>query len=251
MAPRPHFVSRSSGPRRFLAVVILAAVLAISAGVLYLFVRATPSAVGLDGEQPTASTRPSSGGTGGAADELSGTWTVDASVGSFEDYSSSFVGYRVQEELAGIGAATAVGRTPDVTGTLVVDEASITSVTVEANLTTLKSDNDLRDGQLARQGLETSTYPTASFVLIEPIQLDQLPGEGEALSATASGELTIHGVTRTVQIPVDAERNGSVVTVVGSIEIVFSDYGMTSPQSMAVLSVDDSGIMEFQLHFTK
>jgi polyisoprenoid-binding protein YceI len=70
----------------------------------------------------------------------------------------------------------------------------------------------------------------------------------EALSTTAAGELTIHGVTRTVQIPVDAERNGSVVTVVGSIEIVFSDYGMTSPQSMAVLSVDDSGIMEFQLH---
>lgn len=97
MAPRPHFVSRSGRPRRFLAVLILAIVLAISAGVLYLFVRATPSAVGPDGERPTTSTTPSSGGTGGAdgSDELGGTWRVDT----------------FQEELVDTGAATAAEAT--------------------------------------------------------------------------------------------------------------------------------------------
>ena len=97
MAPRPHFVSRSSRPRRFLAVLILAIVLATSAGVVYLFMRATPSAVGPDGERPTTSTKPSSGGTGGAdgSDELSETWRVDT----------------FQEEPVDIGAATAAGAT--------------------------------------------------------------------------------------------------------------------------------------------
>jgi hypothetical protein len=41
MAPRPHFVSRSSRPRRFLAILILAIVFAISAAVLYLFFTGT------------------------------------------------------------------------------------------------------------------------------------------------------------------------------------------------------------------
>ncbi len=33
-------------------------------------------------------------------------------MGSFDDFSGSFVGYRVKETLASIGATEAVGRTP-------------------------------------------------------------------------------------------------------------------------------------------
>ena len=45
---------------------------------------------------------------------IAGTWTVDTSIGefSFEDSTGTFVGFRVQEELCGIGSTTAVGRTP-------------------------------------------------------------------------------------------------------------------------------------------
>jgi hypothetical protein len=43
--------------------------------------------------------------------------------------------------------------------------------------------------------------------------------------------------------------NGTVV-VVGSIDIVFSDYGVEVPRGAVVLSVDDHGIMEFQLLLT-
>ena len=56
-----------------------------------------------------------------AGDGITGTWTIDPSVGSFSDFSGTFVGYRVQETLASIGAQTAVGRTPDVTGTVTAD----------------------------------------------------------------------------------------------------------------------------------
>jgi hypothetical protein len=54
----------------------------------------------------------------GEAAAVDGTWTVDQSVGSFADFSGTWAGYRFDEELVGIGGNTAVGRTPDVTGTL-------------------------------------------------------------------------------------------------------------------------------------
>ena len=45
------------------------------------------------------------GSTAVAAGEgITGTWTIDPSVGSFSDFSGTFVGYRVQETLASIGA---------------------------------------------------------------------------------------------------------------------------------------------------
>ena len=44
---------------------------------------------------------------------VSGLWTVNTSIGefSYEDSTGTFVGFRVDEELAGIGSTTAVGRT--------------------------------------------------------------------------------------------------------------------------------------------
>ena len=155
------------------------------------------------------------------------------------------------EELVGIGTATAVGRTPDVTGSLTLAGSTITEATFEADLTTLQSDSGMRDGQLGRQGLETDTYPTATFVLAEPIELDAVPAEGEAIAATAVGDLTLHGVTQRVEIPLEAQLSNGVVTVVGSLPVAFGDYGMTAPESMRVLSIDENGTMEFQLQFAQ
>lgn len=251
----PITTSRPSSRTKLVGgtLVVVAATIA-AGGLFYLFGRSTPAAVGL-GNGATAgasgSTAASDAGGGTSSGDLTGTWTLDDSIGSFADFTGSFVGYRVQEELVNIGAATAVGRTPDVTGTLVVEGASITSVEIEANLTTLQSDNDMRDGQLGRQGLETDTYPTATFVLTEPVVLDTLPAEGATVSATATGELTLHGVTNSVQIPVEARLADGVVTVVGSLDIVFADYQIPTPESMRVLSVADQGVMEFQLQFTQ
>ena len=41
------------------------------------------------------------------------------------------------------------------------------------------------------------------------------------------------------------------VIVVGSSEVVFSDYGVPTPRSAAVISVEGHGIMEFQLYFIR
>jgi hypothetical protein len=49
---------------------------------------------------------------------VDGTWTVDQSVGSFTRFTGTWAGYRFDEELVRIGTNTAVGRTPNVTGTM-------------------------------------------------------------------------------------------------------------------------------------
>jgi polyisoprenoid-binding protein YceI len=240
-----------------LALTVLAAVVVVglvgAAGLAYLFLRpAAPAAVGstpAPGSSASSAPQPS-GATGTLSPVgLAGTWTIDPSIGSFSDFSSSFVGYRVDETFANNRANTAVGRTPDVTGTLALDGTTITSVDVEANLTTLQSDDDRRDGQLRRQAIETDSYPAATFALSSSIDLGSLPADGGTVEATAAGKLTLHGVTRDIQVPVRATLSGDVVTVTGSIEVQFADYDIEQPTSMLVLSIEDHGTIEFQLHF--
>jgi polyisoprenoid-binding protein YceI len=270
--PTDTTASRPFGlrPRQWLlvgiAIVVIGGLAAGVAGFSYLFLRdPAPAAVGLSSAtpeatvnaDPTASAAASTAATtapaGSAATTagLDGTWNVDPAIGSFSDFSGSFVGYRVDEELANVGAASAVGRTPDVTGSLTLAGTTISSVEINANLGTLESDKPQRDNQLHRQALETDQFPTATFSLTSPIELGSVPIDGQVIQATATGNLTIHGVTKSVLIPVEARLAGNVVTVTGSIDILFSDYGMSRPTSFLVLTIADHGTMEFQLQFTK
>jgi polyisoprenoid-binding protein YceI len=260
------------GPILMLAAVVVLAVAA--AGLWYLFFRpAGPAAVSLDTipsqsaaaiADPTATaTAPTAPSTGAASDApapstgaspgqgIAGTWNVDPSIGSFSDFSSSFVGYRVKEQLASIGAQTAVGRTPDVTGSVTIDGTRVTDASFSADLTTLQSDDPRRDGQLHGQALETDQFPTATFKLTQPIDLGKVPAEGETFGATATGDLTLHGVTTSVQVPLQARLANGVVTIIGSLPIRFSDYSINPPRSMMVLSVEDNGTLELQLQLTR
>ena len=41
------------------------------------------------------------------------------------------------------------------------------------------------------------------------------------------------------------------MTVTGSVDILFVDYGIAQPTSFLVLSIEDHGTMEFQLDFRR
>lgn len=172
--------------------------------------------------------------------ELAGVWTLS-------ERGESFVGYRIDEELANIGAATAVGRTGDVTATLEFDGAAVTTVEIVADLRTLRSDQGFRDGALRTRGLESDTYPFATFRLAEPIPIERLPLEGDALAVTAVGTLELHGVTNEVEIALEGQYVDGLVVVSGSTEIVLTDYEIEAPTGFRVLSIAEVGLMEFQI----
>lgn len=183
---------------------------------------------------------------------LDGVWNLDTSIGefSYEDSTGTFVGFRIAEELRGIGSTDAVGRTPAVTGSLVVDGTTITDVSIAADMTAITTDDSRRDDAV-QDALDTDTFPTATFVLTEPIELDDSSLDGAPIVADAVGDLTVHGVTTSVALPLDAQLVDDTIVVVGSLEIVFADYGVELPSAPIVLSVDDRGPIELQLFFTR
>ncbi len=192
------------------------------------------------------------------SDDISGTWAVDTTIGTFDETcltevcNSTFVGFRIDEELANIGAKTVVGRTPDVTGTMALDGTTITSVEIDVDMTTLITDDSSRNGAIRNQAIETALFPDASFSLTSPIDLGSIPVAGEQIQVEATGELTLHGVTRTETIPLTAELQGDIIVVFGQLgPILLADYDIAEPRAAVVLSVEDNAIMELQLFFTR
>lgn len=244
----------------WLVVGALVAVLAVGAGVWYFVFRDTaPAKVDIETAAEAArNDQSSSTTTNGAATttkNLDGTWKVNNEIGDFnvstDTFTSSWVGYRVKEELSGIGAKTAAGRTPDVTGSLTIDGTTATAATFTAQLTTLQSDDTRRDGQLRNQALQTSQFPTATFTLTKPIAFGTVPADESTVKVDATGDLTLHGVTKSVTIPLQAKVVGDTVVVTSLFDITFADFSIRKPQSVIVLSVEDKGQMELQLFFTK
>ena len=183
---------------------------------------------------------------------IEGEWTVDTSIGEFDfdSASGSFAGFRVDEELT-IGEVTAVGRTGDVSGSLTVEGEQITATEVTVDLTAVAS-NDSRRENAIRGALDTSTFPEATFVLTEAIALPPGIDEGETVEVQAVGELTIHGVTNAATFDLTANvRDDGIAVVTGSAAVVFADYDVTPPSAPVVVSVEDNGIIEFQLLLTQ
>ena len=205
----------------------------------------------MGGHRSPATTAATDAAAAAATAGIDGSWSVDTSIGefSYEDSTGTFVGFRIAEELSGLGSTTAVGRTPDVTGTLTVDGTTVTAVTIEADMTSITT-NDNRRNDKVQDALETGQYPTATFVLTEPIELGDV-AEGATIDVQATGELTIHGVTQTVTIPLQAQLVDDTIVVVGSLDIVFADYGVEVPTAPIVVSADDHGPLELQLFFTR
>jgi polyisoprenoid-binding protein YceI len=233
---------------RWIAASIVAIVAIAVAGyaVFSAFAGGGPAAVGLSADAENSCTSTGtvhvSGGSSASGD-LDGVWDVERG--------TSFVGYRVREQLAILPAPSdAVGRTTAVDGELEVSGLEIEKVDVAADLTELTSDRSQRDERIHTVGLETDAFPDAAFTLTEPIAFDAQPADGETISAGATGELTLHGVTNQLCVPVQATLSGGTIRVLGSVEVAFAEYGMEAP-NIGFVSTQDHGTIEFQLDFVR
>jgi polyisoprenoid-binding protein YceI len=174
---------------------------------------------------------------------VDGDWSVEPG----EDV---FAGYRIEEVFGGDTFKREIaGRSPEVEGTLTVEDGSLTEATVTVDTTALASDQARRDRWLEGNALDTEEFPEAAFVLTEPIALPDDPAVGEGIAVDATGELTLHGTTREVVFPIEACFAGDSASVAGSIEILLEDYGIEPPDVPGLAKVDPDGIVELQLAF--
>ena len=179
-----------------------------------------------------------------------GVWYVDADSGnfSFEEASGSFVGFRIKEELVKIGKITAVGRTDSVEGELSIQNGQLASVSISADLSTIVT-NDSRRDNAARHALNVRENPIASFILDAPVDLPTT--DGEQISVQAAGQLTVNGISIDTVFELEAQIVERTIVVVGQTEVVFSDYDVAVPSASIVVSVEDRGVVEFQLLFVR
>jgi polyisoprenoid-binding protein YceI len=189
----------------------------------------------------TPSSSPSSNGeTGGGSTPATGD-------GSWSVADDSVVGYRVKEVLFGQNA-DAVGRTSAIEGTMTLDGAAVSDATFTVDMTTVTSDESRRDDQFDGRIMETSLFPTATFTLSEPIDLGSLPDANTDVTAEATGELTLHGVTKSVTFDIEGRYTGSQVEIAGSIPITFADWNIENP-SFGPVTTEDHGVLEFSIVF--
>ena len=203
---------------------------------------------------PTVTTSTSTTTTTQALDsievaDITGTWIVDTTIGSFgiDESTSSFVGFRIQEVLArGIGEVTAVGRTPRVDGTLNFVEGSLVKAEITADLTELRTDRSMRDSKV-QSALNTSTHPNAVFILDGEISVTN----EQTIESVVSGSLTVNGSTNQIDVELQGQLVGQIITIVGKFEVSLSDYQVEAPSAPIVTSVEDEAIVEFQLFFVE
>ena len=171
-----------------------------------------------------------------------GTWTVIPEA-------PTVVRYRINEVLTGIHKETA-GETAAVDGSITVNGTTVSDAHFEADLRTLHSDDQRRDARIHRDGLQSDTFPTATFQLTKPIDVGSIPAPGTSATVTATGDLTLHGVTKPVEVPLQIAATGGGqprIEVLGTVPIVLADYGIQPPDIAGFVSVEDHGQLEVHL----
>jgi polyisoprenoid-binding protein YceI len=168
--------------------------------------------------------------------------------GTWNASPASVVGYRVKETL--FGASTeAVGRTSEIDGSLTINGTTVSAAEFTVDMTSVSSDRSQRDGQFQGRIMNTSQFPTATFKLTKPITLSEVTKDKE-ITASATGELTLHGVTKLVTFDITAKRVTGQIRATGAIPVHFADYEINNP-SGGPAQVGDDGTLEFTLVFTR
>jgi len=185
---------------------------------------------------------------------LPGPWTVAA---------DSQAGYRIKEEfLRDRLHVEAVGRTSDVTGSLLLAERpgggyEARDVTVPVDLTTLRSDEPARDDKVFSEFLEPGNsgepqHPTATFVA-PAVAVPADARDGQPFSVTTTGRLTVRGVSRDVPVTLDCQLAGGTIRVAGSIPFTFEQFGVSQlgEEFFGFVAVEPQGTIEFLIAFSK
>jgi polyisoprenoid-binding protein YceI len=221
-------------------------------GLVWFFSGDAPGEVDIDRTASSVSGNPTTtdaAGPAGVPAGIEGTWVVDTTVGEFtlEDTTTAFfAGFRIDEELRGIGATTAVGRTPLVSGSILIAGDRVTSATVSADLRGIVSNESRRNGAIQRS-LGTATHPEATFELAEPVVLPAGAATGARVETSARGNLAVNGVTNEVVFDLQARMVDRRILVAGRTAISLGDFGVTAPSAPVVLSVADEAVVELQL----
>jgi polyisoprenoid-binding protein YceI len=212
----------------------------VGVGVWYFVIRddsVEKDTVGCDPEPCEAST----------VESIDGTWAIVA-----DESDTSLV---ISETIGGVADHQVEGNTA-IDGTVTIADGSVTTAELTADMTTLEFtdsppgfDVANRANAMQNQGLEISAFPEATFVLTSPIALPDDVESGQEVTSSATGDLTLHGVTKEITFDVTVVADGErfKVTPTDFIPIALADYDMSVQAPGFVADIGDEGSFDFVL----
>ncbi len=156
---------------------------------------------------------------------------------------SGWVGFHLEDTLEEIDADT-----KKVSGGVSADPANLpaSSVTLTIDTASLDSGMQMRDDDMRETYLETKKFPTATFKstnVTGPASLEA----GQSADVRVAGDLTLHGVTRRIVVPVHVTlESAKRAHLTSKFTIRMSDYNVTIPEKL-VLAVANEVDVRFDL----
>ena len=160
---------------------------------------------------------------------FAGTWTLDPAHTSVVFLTKAMWVLNVRGTFKALEGTGTVGGDGSVSGTLVIDAASV-------DTKKKKRDTHLRTADF----FEVEVHPTITFAVTNA----HPKGAGKV---ELVGDLTIHGTTRPVSVLADVHATGSSATVVAELDIDRSEWGLT----WAKLGAGLTNHLEISARFTK
>jgi polyisoprenoid-binding protein YceI len=227
------------------------ALVALAGGGAYVYffsgLRSAPPTLALASPSPTDSSSPSPTAAASGAT----TWTVS---------SGSVAGYRVKEQFVGQSSThEAVARTSAVSGQVTITQAGSTyelsaaSIAVElsglASVDSVAGYNVTNRDRIVQGSLAVRSFPTATFVA-HSVALPADAANGQAVTVSVPGKLTIHGVTRDVTATLRLRVSGASAQVAGTIATSMTDFGV-SPPNIGFTTVQPAVTIEVSLTLSR
>ncbi len=139
----------------------------------------------------------------------------------------------------------AIGTTNSVQGNFGIKKGSapaVSAMNITVDLRTLKSDSDRRDHYIQQNSLETSTYPTATFVSTDTQGLPTTYTDGQTIKFQLVGNMTMHGKTNKETFDVQGTVSGDTITGTATSTIFMTDFGI-QPPNLANIAISQNKVV--------
>ena len=109
------------------------------------------------------------------------------------------------------------------------DDLRSSSLTVTLKPAEFDSGNFIRDTNARRTVFETNEYPEITFAAERVAADGNSLADGARKEVMVRGDLTMHGVTNEIRVPVTVSRDGVTLRATGEFTVLLSDYQMNRP----------------------
>lgn len=124
----------------------------------------------------------------------------------------------------------------------------LNNLTVTVNVQSIKSSEGNTMNGKTYKALKSDSHPTITFTLTSPLQVS--PG---GTTITASGNLTIAGVSRgvTIHAKINSSPNSNI-SIEGSVPLKMTDFGIDPPTALfGALKVGNDVTIQFKTNLIK